>query len=165
MKTCVFAGSFDPVTKGHQNIVEKAKKLYDNVLVIVGVNPDKSPLFPLELRLEMLNDIYRNDDMVKVFFWDSDSVAINFMKEHGITDYVRGIRNGRDLEYEKLGEVSKKKIYPDLNTVYITPDKDFINISSSLLKEKLAKGEDISFFVDARIIKKIENFFIKTAKK
>ena len=159
MKTCVFAGTFDPVTKGHINIIEKAKSVYDKVFVVVAVNAAKTPLFPLSLRLEVLNDIFANDKKVSVCFWDG--YIVDFMKENGITDYVRGVRNEKDNEYEHLAEAFNKNRYPALNTIYLAPDSEFIEVSSTAVREKLLNGEDLSAVIDERIENKLKNF-IKT---
>ena len=157
MKKCVFAGTFDPFTLGHEKIVEKALLYYDKVYVVIGVNPEKKPFFSVEERLGFIRECFKNDDRVEVDF--NSGFTVDFLKENGVTDYVRGIRNDADVKYEKADEELNRKLYPELNYVYIRCSKDSENVSSTLVKEKLYKGESVSGLLPEKSEKLVINAF------
>ena len=142
MKKCVFAGSFDPFTEGHRKIVEKALCVYDKVIVVVGVNPEKEPFFSEKERLSFIRRCFAGDKRVEAVF--NKGLTVDYLKRKNITDYVRGIRNDTDIEYEKTAEKLNRSMYPELKYVYIKCDEKDENVSSSLVKERLLKGESVS---------------------
>lgn len=147
-ENCVFAGTFDPVTKGHENVIDKCLKTYARVFVVIGENGDKTPAFSLAERKEILTCALKNKPRVTVeAYSDYKDRYAEFLKENGITAYVRGIRSEKDIEYENAYLKVNAKLYPFVKTVYITPDAEFANISSSLVRETLNKGEDVSAYL------------------
>ena len=102
MKTCLFAGTFDPITKGHFDTIINLNKKYDKVVVAVGVNPQKTPFFSLEDRLSFLREAFKDYTFVEVDYYNT--LTVEYMKKKGIKVLVRGIRNEADLEYEKQNE-------------------------------------------------------------
>ena len=145
MKTCLFAGTFDPVTKGHYDTVVNLNKKYDKIVVAIGVNPQKKPFFSLEERLTFLREAFKDCPFVTVCNYDG--LTVDFMKKIGVKVYVRGIRNSTDLEYEKKNEALSKNIYPELITEYVLSPKGEENLSSTKVRELIKNGKDFSLLV------------------
>ena len=117
MKKCVFAGTFDPPTKGHTEVIEKCLKIFDEVVVAVMVNPDKRPLISAEQRQSLLKRLYKTRPQVKVRTFHG--VAADLLREENTPFYVRGVRNTVDFEYENQDRFASKKLYGDMITIYI----------------------------------------------
>ena len=147
---CVFAGTFDPVTKGHLDIIKKAENEFFKVHVAVMVNKDKTPMFPLATRLELLNTLFAGDPQVTVVY--SDGLVVDYLKKVGTDYYVRGVRNAEDLEYEKKNEELSRAIYPDIKTIYYKADKSLIKCSSSAFKEAYFSGGNYKKYLPKEII-------------
>lgn len=147
MKSCVFAGTFDPITKGHFNLINGLLKIYDEVFVVVGSNELKTPFFTEEERLEAVKSSFKKTG-IKVFAYSKlKEDYANFLITNGITDYVRGIRNDKDLEFEKKMEKINFKLYPFVKTVYVNAEKEFADLSSTLVREKIQNGQPFLDFV------------------
>lgn len=132
-KSCAVTGSFDPITIGHLNIIERAKKLFDTVYVLMLINPEKKYLFSSDERLSFLNTLFDKDEQIKVYFYSG--YTADFCREHGIKTLVRGIRNEQDLIYEKnLAKLNYD--YGELETCFFVADENLKEISSSLLKDE-----------------------------
>ena len=116
MKVCVFAGTFDPITKGHAFVIEKCLETFDKVIVAVGVNVDKTPAFNLEQRVEMIKRAYKNEPRVIVETFSG--MLVDFMKSKGVTFNVRGIRDVKDYEYETTMERYNRDMYPEINFIF-----------------------------------------------
>ena len=144
MKTCLFAGTFDPVNIGHFNIVKKLVEKYDKVVVAIGINPDKTPLFSLEDRLLFLKTAFSFSSKIVVDSYFC--LTVSYMQTNGIDVLVRGVRNSADLEFERQNEKKSKAIFPSLITEYIFVD-DNQNVSSSLIREYIKNKQDFSAFV------------------
>ena len=145
MKKCVFAGTFDPVTNGHLEVVNKALKDFDQVVVALGVNPEKTPYFSKQTRLELLRATFGENDRVEVCAYEG--LTVDFMRKKGIDTTVRGIRNSTDLAYEKIMKENNEKMYPEIDTIFYECSKETQEISSTLVREKLKKGESIKGLV------------------
>ncbi len=157
MKTCLFAGTFDPITVGHVEIINKCKQNFDKVYVVVGVNDKKTPFFSLDERLNFIKELFFGDEKIIVDF--NQGLTADYVKRKGIDVYVRGIRNDEDLKYEKENEKLSKKFFPELKTEYYFCDKKYIEVSSNAVKEKLKNGEDVSLFLPKEIKEKIIKCF------
>ncbi len=142
METCLFAGTFDPVTKGHFDTIIKLNKKYEKIVVGVGVNPQKTPYFSLEERLSFLREAFKNYPFVDIDYYDG--ITVNYMKEKGIKVLVRGIRNENDLEYEKHNEKLSKEIYPELITEYVLAKKGEETLSSTTVRELIKENGNYS---------------------
>lgn len=140
MKSCIFAGTFDPFTAGHYSICKKALELFDNVYVAIGVNGNKTPYFSLNERLEIIKEIYKDNKRVKVVAFDG--LLVDFMKENKIKYNVRGIRNSVDLEYESELEKFNIDRYSDIITLYFTADENNTKISSTVFREMKKTQKD-----------------------
>ena len=145
MKTCVFAGTFDPFTKGHEKIVETCLSLFDEVVVAVGVNAQKKPLFTTEQRVEIIRNTFEGDSRVKVDTFDG--LLVDYMKKNGYEINVRGVRNETDYKYENEMAIYNSDMYPNLKTLFIPSDKEFAYINSSALRALYASGGDFSEYL------------------
>lgn len=151
MKKAVFAGTFDPVTIGHEYVIKKASELFDELIVAVGVNPQKAPFFSLENRLKMLESVCKKYSNVKIESYSN--LTVDFMKERGIKYAVRGIRNENDYAYEELINENNLKAYSEYTSILIQCDKSISSVSSTLIRENLKSGKDICGLVSKEVEK------------
>ena len=142
---CVFAGTFDPITLGHYDMVIRAKGEFEKVYVVLMVNPNKTPYFTKEQRLEFMHIAFNGVDGVIV---DShEGLAVDYLKKVGTTYYIRGIRTESDLVYERKNEELSKAFYPELNTIYYKAFKTEKHLNSTMVRERFLSGEDFSAFL------------------
>ena len=151
-KRALFAGTFDPFTVGHQEVVELALKKYDKLNIVVMVNDQKKTAFSLDDRVEMIMEIYRNREAVFVDSWNG--MLVDYMKQNALIYNVRGIRNSADLEYEKEMEKYNSNAYESIVYDYIYTDNP---VSSSSVRERVERGEGVGDLVDEKILKYFEN--------
>lgn len=154
MKKCVFAGSFDPITNGHIEIVEKASKLFDEVVVGLLYNQDKKYTFSSSVREQAVKEACKKFDNVTVKSFDGR--LVDFLKQENTVYFVRGLRNEKDYKYEERIRRINKSFYPDIEYVYLCSDKN-VQISSTLVKNKLLNGEDVSGLVPMEALKYLKN--------
>lgn len=147
----VFAGSFDPVTKGHVHIVKKALEKYERVIVAMGINADKKYTFDKFTRLQMLKCAF--EDMPNVEVKSFDGYLVDFLKENKTANNVRGIRNGDDLKYEEQMFEFNKKLFPEITNVYIDADNDMKQVSSTAFKKAMCDGNDWESLVPEKCLK------------
>ncbi len=162
-RACVFVGSFDPMTKGHVEIVKKCTQLFDTVYVGVLNNEDKSYFLNDEERLFCAKESLKGIEGVVVEKFDG--LCVDYMRARNVSIYVRGLRNEADYKYECTIDSLNKILYPEIFTVFLQCDKDYVDVSSSDIRNKLLKGEDISQFVAPAVEdlmrKKVENYKIQ----
>ena len=159
MKTVVCPGSFDPVTNGHLDIIERASALFDRVLVVVMVNAAKNPLFSTEQRVDMLRRSTAHLDNVTVDSYEG--LLASYAKQQGATVIVKGLRALSDFEYEFQMALTNRELNHSLETVFLTATDDKMYLSSSLVKQVAQYGEDVSAFVPACILEDIQEKFRK----
>ena len=143
-RVAVFPGSFDPFTKGHQNIVERFLPLFDELIIAIGVNQNKKYFFSLESRKEHILSIFENEQKISVL--DFSSLTIDLCKEKGAQYLIRGIRNATDSDYEQAIAQMNAKL-SDVETIFLMCDPEFAPISSSIVREIKKNNGDISKFV------------------
>lgn len=136
MKKCVFAGTFDPFTVGHEDTVKKCLALFDGVVVAVAENKNKSCLFSLKERTEMIAAVYKEEPRVRVLGWDG--AIVDLLKKENTPFYVRGIRNFRDFDYETADFYASRKLDPEMITLYLPAEQERLHISSTLVKNSIA---------------------------
>lgn len=155
MSKVLYPGSFDPITKGHMNIVKQASELFDEVVIAVLQNPlKKNGMFTLEERLEMINKIYEKVDNVKVVSGSGASVDIAIL--HECKAIVRGLRSLSDYDYEvQLQQMNKEISNGKVNTVCLFADNEYQFVSSSMVKEVFNLDKDISKYVDPVVKEKM----------
>lgn len=158
MKKAIYPGSFDPVTLGHIDVIERASKLFDHLIIAVLGNSAKTPLFSTEERVNMLKEVTKYIPNVEVKSFGG--LTVDFAKAHGANAMVRGLRAVTDFEYELQIAQLNHVINPEIDTVFLTTDLKYAYLSSSSVKEVAAYGGDISQFVtpyvEAEVKKKYE---------
>lgn len=143
MKSCVFAGTFDPITIGHQDIILGLSKTYQKVIVVIGQNPQKECFFTENERLQLINECFKDIDNVECCLYsDYKDGYSEFLQSKGVSVYARGIRNKKDLDFEKKMEQLNKTIYPYITTEYVFCKPQFALVSSTLVKEKILGGQE-----------------------
>ncbi len=149
-KIALFPGTFDPITVGHVNILERALPLFDEIIIGVGHNSTKSTLFPVETRVEWIKNIYKNEPKVKATFYEG--LTVKYCDEIGAQYIIRGIRNMADFDYEKNIAQMNKIIYPQAETVFLMCDPAYTPISSSVVRDLIRNGGKASEFVPKEVI-------------
>lgn len=141
MKTAIFPGSFDPFTIGHQDIVRRALPLFDRIVIGVGVNAQKTPLFSPEERVEMIRRAFPDEPKITVRTYSN--LTVDFAREEGATFMLRGVRSTVDFEYEKAFAEANKQL-SGLETVLMLTKPEYEHISSSLVRDLYSYGKDIT---------------------
>jgi pantetheine-phosphate adenylyltransferase len=144
-RIAIYPGSFDPLTKGHEDLIRRSLSLADRVVVAVAVNPSKQPLFPVGERLAMLHAAVGDDP--RVGFESFDGLLAEFAKTVGASIVVRGLRAVSDFEYEFQMALMNRQLHPSLETVFLVPAVDLTYLSSSLVREVARFGGDVSALV------------------
>ena len=157
MKLAVCPGSFDPVTKGHLDIISRASKLFDQVIVVVMSNAAKSPLFTQVERMELLQRVIAEAGIDNVTVDCYGGLLADYVKMRNATAIVKGLRAMSDFEYEFQMALTNRKMYPEAETVFLTTAAENMYLSSSLVKQVGQLGGDISDFVPACILPDITN--------
>ena len=145
MKTCVFAGTFDPITNGHKNMIDSCLNLFDKVIIGVGVNEKKKPMFSVEDRVAFINAIYGSNDRVEVLSFSG--LLVDFMKMHNASIYVRGLRNEEDYKYESVMAKYNKDLFKELTTVFLPTPEGLSYVSSSGVRALIQLGSDVKGYV------------------
>ncbi len=153
MRIAVFPGSFDPITLGHIDLVKRAQHLFDKIIVAVGVNSSKKYLFPLEQRIEWLNQVFKEDDHIHVDHFEG--LTVNFCRDQKANYLLRGLRNASDFDYEKTISQLNHIIGDNLETVFLISKPEFSHVSSTIVREIIKGNGDVSSFVPDLIVKHI----------
>ena len=148
--TAVYPGTFDPITHGHTDLIQRASKLFDRVIIAVAANPSKQPLFTLEQRVEMAKLVTKSLSNVSIVGFNS--LLVHFAKEHNAQVILRGLRAVSDFDYEFQLAGMNRKLDSDIETIFLTPAEKYAYISSSLVREIAALGGDVRGFVHEKVI-------------
>ncbi len=148
-KKCVFAGTFDPPTLGHKDIVMKCLELFDEVIVAILINPNKKPLFRVEQRKAMLEKVFARYPNVRVLSYDG--LTVDLLRREGVRFYVRGIRNGTDYDYEAQLNYINVDMLQDMITLFFPTRQEFLHISSGLVKDALRFNKNVDKYVPEEI--------------
>ena len=169
MRTCIFAGTFDPITVGHENVIKKCLKRYGKVLVVIGSNAQKSTFFTDTERTELVKKALEDYDGVTVInYLDLKDEYKEFLETSGVRLYVRGIRNASDKKFENAMKKQNKKIYPFIKTKYIKCARKYKNVSSTLVKELMLEKKDYLDYIPENIrgeVIKLVSKKLKATKK
>ena len=146
MQRAVYPGTFDPMTMGHVDLVKRASKLFDSVIIAIASSDSKKPMFSLDERIEIGNKIFADDPKVEVVGFSG--LLVNFAKDNDANILIRGLRVVADFEYEFQLANMNRAMSPDIESVFLTPKEEYSYISSSLVKEISTMGGDVTRFVD-----------------
>jgi pantetheine-phosphate adenylyltransferase len=144
-KIAVFPGSFDPITRGHQNIIERALPLFDEIIIGIGFNTNKNYFFSQDRREEFIRQTFAKEKKVKVSSYSG--LTINFCRETGATHILRGLRTSADFEFERAIAQMNKSMAPEIETVFIVSEPSLSHISSTIVRDILLYQGDVSIFV------------------
>lgn len=154
MKIAIYPGSFDPVTNGHLNIIRRAAGIFDKLIVCVMVNAGKNPMFSLEERTDLLRRVTSDIPNVEIDF--ADELLASYAKRRGGCVIVKGLRATSDFENEFQMALINHKINPELDTVFLTSEHQYMYLSSSVVKELASYGVDLKEFLPEEIIHDVE---------
>ena len=146
----IYPGSFDPITHGHVNIVERGLQIFDKVVIVVAVNSAKQTVFRLEERLELLNEIFKDNDRVIVDGF-TDQLLINNAKSRNAKAILRGLRTVSDYEYEFQMAHANRHLAPDIDTIFMMTESKYSHLSSTLIKEIVRYGGSCQDMLDPRV--------------
>ncbi|GAB3391529.1 pantetheine-phosphate adenylyltransferase [Azotobacter armeniacus] len=145
MNRVIYPGTFDPITKGHSDLVERAAKLFDHVIIAVAASPKKNPLFPLEKRVELVREVTQHLPNVEVVGFSS--LLAQFARDQKANALLRGLRAVSDFEYEFQLANMNRQLAPEVESLFLTPSEKYSYISSTLVREIAALGGNIEQFV------------------
>jgi len=148
-RKCVFAGTFDPPTTGHEKVVKNCLKMFDEVVIAVMVNPEKTPYLSENERISLLKKLFSDEKRVKIRSFSG--AAVDLLEEENTPFYVRGVRNTVDFEYENANFFANKKLKKDLITVYLPAEQEDLHISSSLVRNSVKFKKDYSDYIPEKI--------------
>lgn len=144
-KRALYAGTFDPFTNGHEDIVKRALAVFDEITILIAISPSKNPLFEKDERIEMLEKHFADDKRIKIDSWDG--LIVDYAKKHDIGSFVRGLRPTGDFESEFQMAAMNSNLYPELETFFLMTAGEHYFISSTMVREVYGHGGDILPFV------------------
>ncbi|RRN76845.1 pantetheine-phosphate adenylyltransferase, partial [Pseudoxanthomonas sp. SGD-10] len=150
MKIALFPGSFDPITKAHVDILERAIPLFDKVYIGIGLNSNKKPLLEPEKRLEMIKAVFGHNNKVEVVTYEG--LTIDYCKQIGASYMIRGIRTVSDFEYEKAIAQMNHALVPEIESIFIVSKPGYSSISSTIVRDILRYGGEVEKFVPAAVM-------------
>lgn len=154
MKTAVYPGTFNPITNGHTDLVERAARLFEHIIVAVGSNRQKTTSLPTEQRVELASEVLSHLPNVEVCSFDK--LLTEFVRERNARVILRGLRTVADFEYEFQLVGMNRALDPEIETIFMAPEEHLSYISSTLVREIASYGGDISQFVDPRVDKAVK---------
>ena len=156
-RTAVYPGSFDPVTLGHLNVMERASGLFDRLIIGIGVNAEKSPMFPVDERMELIRR--STPHLLNVEVRAFDGLAVEFVRRCGARVMIRGVRPITDIPAELTMMMANRRLAPDVETLFMIADGELAHVSSSLIKEiwTLADEESLCRFLPASVVQAIRD--------
>jgi len=157
MATALYPGTFDPVTLGHVDLIRRAAKLFDEVIVGVAGNRDKSPLFTFEERVALLEQVVSGMENVRVIGFNN--LLIDCVREQNADTILRGLRAVSDFEYEFQLAAMNRHLDPGIETTFLTPAESYAFLSSTLIKEVASLGGDVSEFVPPQVMKALKRVY------
>jgi pantetheine-phosphate adenylyltransferase len=150
MRVAIYPGSFDPITYGHMDIIERGCGLFDKVVVAIARSDSKNPMFSLEDRINLAESIYEDNDKVEVVGFPR-KLTVNLAKDYNACAIIRGLRAVSDFEYEFQLATMNRSLAPDIESIFLTPKESLIYVSSSLIKEISDLKGDVSKFVHPKV--------------
>lgn len=148
-RICLFPGTFDPVTQGHVDVIERSVHLFDKLIIGIGINSSKQPMFSVEQRTAWMNDIFQNDPRIVVSSYSG--LTIDYCHTVGARFILRGIRYISDFEYEKAIADMNRMLAPDIETIFLTCSPLYSTISSTLVRDVIRNGGNASMFLPKEV--------------
>ena len=152
-RVAIYPGTFDPITRGHEDLVRRAGSLFDKLILAIAESPSKRPYFTLDERVEMAGEILA--DMKNVEIVGFNTLLMDFVHERGAKVIVRGLRAVSDFEYEFQMAGMNRSLYPEVETVFLTPGEQYMFISATMVREIARLGGDVSKFVQPSVNKRL----------
>ncbi len=149
-RICLFPGTFDPITKGHTDIIDRALGLFDSLIIGIGINSSKQPMFYIEQRIEWIERIYKNEPKIKVIAYEG--LTIDCCKNNNAQFILRGIRYINDFEYEKAIADMNRMLAPEVETVFLTCTPLYSTISSTLVRDVIRNNGNVRQFIPEAIV-------------
>ena len=150
----VYPGTFDPMTRGHEDLVRRASNLFEEVIVAVADSRGKSPYFSLEERVDIAREVLAPFENVRVEGFTG--LLMDFIRRHDAKVILRGLRAVSDFEYEFQMAGMNRKLYPDVETMFLTPGEQYMFISATMVREIATLGGDVSLFVNPVVLKRLK---------
>lgn len=148
-RICLFPGTFDPITLGHVDVIKRSAGLFDKLIVAIGVNSNKTPMFSVEQRIAWIDEIFK--DIPNISATSYTGLTINYCKEIGAQYMMRGIRYISDFEYEKAIGDMNRLLAPEVETIFLTCAPEYSTISSTIVRDVIRNGGDVSKIVPKEI--------------
>jgi pantetheine-phosphate adenylyltransferase len=152
-QVALYPGTFDPITFGHIDVINRAAELFSKVIVLVAKNASKSPLFTMEERLAMVRDVLRGKKGVTVDCFDG--LLVDYARKHKAGAIIRGLRAVSDFEYEFQMALTNRKLAPSIDTVFLVPHEGYTYLNSSIVREVARLGGDVSDFVPSSVKRRL----------
>ena len=152
-RICLFPGTFDPLTLGHVDIINRALPLFDKIVVGIGLNSSKAPMFTAEQRLQWIRDIYKDEDRVEGAVYEG--LTIDYCKKIGANFILRGIRYVSDFEYEKTIADANRTLDRSIETIFLTGEPKYTSVASTIVRDILRNGGDASLFLPEEVFKSL----------
>jgi pantetheine-phosphate adenylyltransferase len=154
MRICLFPGTFDPLTLGHVDIINRALPLFDQIIVGIGTNVAKAPMFPAEQRVAWIEEIYKHEPKVKGASYEG--LTVNFCKKIGARFILRGIRYVSDFEYEKTIADANRTLDSSIETIFLTGEPKYTSVASTIVRDIIRNGGNASHFLPEIVYKSIK---------
>jgi pantetheine-phosphate adenylyltransferase len=152
-RICLFPGTFDPVTLGHVDIIKRAIPLFDKIVVAVGINAAKSPMFSPEQRLQWIDEIFADEPVISGAVYEG--LTVKFCQEIGAKFILRGIRYVSDFEYEKTIADANRTMDPGIETIFLTGEPKFTSVASTIVRDIIRNGGDARPFLPEAVIRSL----------
>jgi pantetheine-phosphate adenylyltransferase len=144
-RICLFPGTFDPLTLGHVDIINRSVSLFDKIVVGIGMNASKAPMFTGEQRLQWIREIYKDEPKVEAALYEG--LTVNFCRQIGARYILRGIRYVSDFEYEKTIADANRTLDANIETIFLTGEPKFTSVASTIVRDIIRNGGDASQFL------------------
>ncbi len=154
----VYPGTFDPITNGHTDLVNRGVKIFDKIIIAVAQNPSKNTLFTVKERIEFIQEIFDENSQVEIY--SLDKLLVDFANDHNATVILRGLRAVSDFEYEVQLASMNRSMEPNIESVFMSPAEEYGFLSSSIIKEIAKHGGDLSKFIDKAVLAALQKKLI-----
>ena len=163
MKIALYPGTFDPITKGHMDVITRALRIFHKLIVAVALNPSKKPLFSFEERIELVKKVIEEEKSLSecIEVTGFETLTVDLARKVGATSLIRGLRAVTDFEYELQIALTNRKLAQDIESVFLMPSVEYIYLNSTVVKEVAKHGGDVNNFVHDIVAQKLKEKFQK----